>query len=67
MPVASRASSPAPFGYPTQYVTGQIHLVPQQANVCRSVCRLASLAVLTDWCELENGVAVCLGDEIFYR
>src|SRR5690242_5390869 len=33
----------------------------------RSVCRLACLAVLIDWCELEYGVAACLGDEILHR
>jgi hypothetical protein len=31
------------------------------------VCRLACLAVFISWCELEYGVAVCLGDEILYR
>jgi hypothetical protein len=47
-------------------VTGQVHLVPQQATSARSGCRLASLAVLIDWCELEYRVAVCLGDEILH-
>jgi hypothetical protein len=42
------------------------HLVPLQATSARSVCGLGGLAILIDWRELEYGVAVCLGDEVFH-
>jgi Patatin-like phospholipase len=43
------------------------HLVPSQATSARSVCGRRSLAIFIDWRELEDGVAVGLGDEILHR